>query len=204
VNNTSRKAPPNNGYGYSEKSHQQFPQLCGDGFDPAEPEREAEEHNPARDQNQRAGDDDDGHDRRRAPRHLSGPGDEDEPGDQIADAGRLRAQAERVHEHRLGPGEQRVEIAVLDEAADVTDAARHGHGKPECRRDDAEQHLDVGQPPATQRGHVLQERPPEHEEGEVVEHHEHDLDDEGAAQGQRRLHIGRDQRARERQVVSHH
>ena len=77
-----------------------------------------------------------------------------EAGDQIAKAGRLRAHAERVDENRPGLREQRVEVAVLDESAEMADAAGQRHRQSERRRDQAEQHLDVAQPPATDRRHA--------------------------------------------------
>jgi hypothetical protein len=111
---------------------------------------------------------------------------------------------DRVHEHRLRLSEEGVEIAILDEPAKMPDAAGDGDRQPEGGGHQAEQHLDIAQPPAPERRHVSHERPPEHEKREVVERHEHDLDGEGASQGERGLEVGRDQRSRERQAVNHH
>jgi hypothetical protein len=106
-----------------------------------------------------------------------------------------------MHQNGLPLREQRVQIAFVDEPAEMADTAGHGHRQPERRRDHAEQHLNVAETPAAERCHVSHQRPPEDKEREVVERHEHNTHDESAAQRQCRLEVGRDERPRERQAV---
>jgi hypothetical protein len=105
--------------------------------------------------------------------------------DQVAETRRLRPHAERMQEHGFRLGEERIELAVMNQLSEMTDAAGSRDRKPEAGGDDPEQQLHIVEPPAANLRYPAHEHPPEDEKGGVVQDHEHHLHRERAAQHQR-------------------